>query len=146
MNTLSLKPGILSIAFAAGLWSCDSKKPIPLAENPVEITDFTKKHFPNHKILQTMVEKDGFTKTYQVTLNDNTQLEFSWQKEIISIDGNTALPAGVVPSKITEYVAQNFADRTITDWELDNKGQKVKLDNGLELKFSKNGDFNRLDD
>ena len=39
----------------------------------------------------------------------------------------------------------NYPDNFITDWELDDKKQKVKLDNGLELEFNKEGNFLKLD-
>lgn len=146
MNRESIKIGIFSIAIATSLGSCDTKKAIQYSETPTEIIEYATKHFPNHKILQTMVEMDGFIKTYQITLNDNTQLEFNRKKEIKEIDGQTALPNVVIPSKINEYVTKNFADQTITDWNLEDNGQKIKLHNGMELKFSKNGDFIRLDD
>jgi len=134
------------IALCLSVISCDSKKMIPPSELPHEITGYLSTYFPNDNILQSMVEKDGFKKSYEIVLSSNTNLEFNRQKEIVDIDGNTKLPDAVIPEKIRDYVAKNLTGRFITDWGYDDRGQQVKLDNGMELKFSKQGDFIRIDD
>lgn len=65
--------------------------------------------------------------------------------EIIEIDANNQLPESVIPDKIKTYVNENFPNNTITDWKIDDKNQEVKLDSGLEIKFSMEGDLIRID-
>lgn len=78
-------------------------------------------------------------------IEGNFKLEFNKKKEIESIDGVTQLPDSVIPAKILNYVQTNYASNFITDWDLDRNDQQVELDNGLELKFNKSGDFLRID-
>ncbi len=43
------------------------------------------------------------------------------------------------------YIDSTNKCNTITNWEMDDRRQKVKLNNGLELKFNKDDDFLRID-
>ena len=67
------------------------------------------------------------------------------KNQIIDIDGKTALPNSVIPEKIRQYVTANYPTNVITDWELDDLNQQIQLDNGLNLEFTMNGDFIRID-
>ena len=112
---------------------------------PTEIKTYVEKHFPGSKILQCVKDKDGLELNYDVIIEGNFKLEFNKKKEIESIDGVTQLPDSVIPAKILNYVQTNYASNFITDWDLDRNDQQVELDNGLELKFNKSGDFLRID-
>ena len=78
-------------------------------------------------------------------LSDQISLEFNRKNQIIDIDGKTALPNSVIPEKIRQYVTANYPTNVITDWELDDRNQQIQLDNGLDLEFTMNGDFIRID-
>ena len=92
-----------------------------------------------------MEDVDGFTKKYDVTLSDNITLEFNRAKEVTDIDANAKLPDSVIPTEITQYVATNFPNNVITDWELEDRHQQVGLDNGVDLEFKMSGEFIRID-
>jgi hypothetical protein len=134
------------IALATGLVACDKESVLPTASIPAEITAYANTHFPSLPLLQVVKENDGFVLTYNVILQGNIDLEFNRRKEIIEIDGVTALPSSVIPDAIETYVSTNFPDNFITNWALENKGQQVQLDNGLDLKFDMDGNFKRYDD
>ena len=89
---------------------------------------------------------DGFTKTYDVVLDNSTILEFNRKKEVTEIKSNSKLPDSVIPEKIRQYVASNFSGNNINEWELEDKHQQVGIDNGLDLEFTLSGDFIRIDD
>lgn len=127
------------------LTSCDKETILNNAQTPSEITAFVTTHFPNHQILQTVKNAEGFKRTYDVILNGNISLEFNRKLEIIDIDADTQLPESVIPAKIGQYVNSNFPQNFITDWELEGKHQQVGLDNDLDLEFTMNGDFIRID-
>ncbi len=146
---MKTRKSALAIALALitfSLTSCDREKVLGASEIPAEITEYVSTHFPNNAILQVVEDVDGLTKTYDVILKDNISLEFNRKKEIKDIDGSTKLPESVIPSEITRYVAANFPNNVITDWELEDKHQQVGLDNGLDIEFTLNGDFIRIDD
>lgn len=127
------------------LIGCYQEKVLTASEIPSEITEYVSTHFPNNNLLQAVEDRDGLTKTYDVVLSDNITLEFNRKKEITDIDGNTKLPDTVIPNEISQYVATNFPNNVITDWELEDQHQQVGLDNGADLEFTMNGDFIRID-
>lgn len=131
-------------AFLA-LSSCEKEKVVPAQEFPSEIEIYVSSHFPSNKIIQVVEDQDGLSKTYDVILDGNINLEFNNKMEIIEIDANNQLPESVIPDKIKTYVNENFPNNTITDWKIDDKNQEVKLDSGLEIKFTMEGDLIRID-
>lgn len=139
------------LVFALGmalifLTGCDKEEVLPSSDIPEEIAQYVTTHFPDHEILQVVKDRDDLTVTYEVILDGNISLEFNRDKEIVEIDASTELPDSVIPDKILEYVRTNYPDHFITDWELEGKHQKVKLNNGLELEFTMDGEFIRIDD
>lgn len=125
--------------------SCDKETVVQDNDLPKEISMFITTHFPSNKIIQSIKDRDGLELTYDILLDGNIKLEFNSKKQIIDIESRDKLPNSVIPAKIIDYVSANYPDHFITGWELDNKHQQVKLNNGLELEFSMSGDFLRID-
>ena len=125
--------------------SCDKEEIISNDKLPAEISSYISTHFPEAKILQSTIELDDFTKTYEVMLEGNFKLKFNRKKEIIDIEGVTKLPDSVIPAKIKQYVSDNYPNNYIVGWELDGKNQQVELNNDLDLEFTMSGDFIRID-
>lgn len=138
-NTLFVALSLVVALFAFS--SCDKEEVISKDKLPVEISQYISTHFPNNDVMQAMIEKDDFKKTYEIILKGNIELKFNSKKEIIDIESLTALPESVIPVKIREYVAVNYPDNFIKGWELDDKNQQIELDNGLDLEFKMNGDL-----
>ena len=139
------KSSLVAIALTVSLISCAKDEVIPVSQLPVEIKTYISTHFPSNTIVQVVKDLDGLTKTYDVMLSDQISLEFNRKNQIIDIDGKTALPNSVIPEKIRQYVTANYPTNVITDWELDDRNQQIQLDNGLDLEFTMNGDFIRID-
>jgi hypothetical protein len=127
------------------LTSCEKEKVVGEGELPTAATRYIGDHFPGQQILQVKKELDHLRKSFEVILSEGFKLEFNKAGEIQGVEGTKALPNSVVPAKILEYVNANFPDEQIFDWELDDNRQEVKLGNGLELVFDKQGNFLRLD-
>lgn len=127
------------------LTSCEKEKILASTKVPSEISDYISTHFPENPIIQAIKDTDGFELTYDITLEGVFFLEFNRKKEVIDIEGVLQLPYSVIPAKMLEYVSSNYADSSIIGWELNDRNQQIKLDNGLELVFNMNGDFLRID-
>ncbi len=127
------------------LISCEKEEISPLTDIPSEISNYVSTHFPENPIIQAIKDTDGFELTYDITLEGGLFLEFNRKKEVIDIEGLTKLPDSVIPAKLLEYATTNYPDNYIIGWELDDRNQQIKLENGLELEFNMNGDFLRID-
>lgn len=134
------------ITFTIVLASCERESILKENEIPAEITAYISQHFSNHKILQSVKDRDNFELTYDIILSEGVTLEFNRKKEIISIDGNAQLPESAIPSQILTYVNAQYPGDLIQDWEIaDKQNQEIRLSNGLELIFNKSGEFLRID-
>ena len=125
--------------------SCDEEKGLSENEIPNEITTYVTTHFPTNNIIRVTEDKDGTRKSYDVVLSGNIKLEFNRQREITDIDSNSQLPDSVIPQAIRDYVSENYPDNFITDWELEDNHQQVGLNNDIDLEFSMDGVFIRVD-
>ncbi len=133
------------ILLSAFFTSCDKETALTEQATPIEIKNYVNTHFSGITILQTIKDKDGLSTSYEVILQHGTKLEFNGKKEIKEIESTAKLPDSVVPSKILQYVTANYTNNYIVGWELDNLHQQVKLNNGIELDFSMDGEFLRMD-
>lgn len=133
------------IMFSFSLTSCAQDKIIPSSELPSEIKTYLKTHFPNNTVLQATVDKELFSKSYEVILQDNFTLEFDSKHRVTDISSKSELPNSVIPKPILDYIKTNYPNNTITDWELDDKNQQIELENGINLEFNMQGEFLRID-
>ncbi|KJJ40132.1 hypothetical protein MB09_02695 [Aequorivita vladivostokensis] len=115
------------------------------AEIPAEIMAYLNEHFASNAIIRALKEMDDNTVEYEIYLDGDYELEFNENFEIISIEGITELPDSVIPQSILDYVTQNYPNDFIVEWELEDDHQQVELNNGIEIKFTLNGEFIRVD-
>lgn len=139
----------LVVVFVAmiGLASCEKESVVPETELPKVAQEYLSAHFEGVNIIQVVKDQEGLRKSFDVYLADGFELEFKKSGDVVSIKNNRnqKLPNSVVPAKILEYVNSNFAPDYVVSWELDDNFQEVELNTGMELKFSKSGDFIRID-
>lgn len=133
--------GAVFVTFAA----CDKESVVSADGLPKDAQVYISQHFPEYEILQVVKERDDLKTSYDVYLSEGFNLDFDKKGSIVGVEGSSKLPDSVVPEKIRTYVQSNYPDLFILDWELDDRGQEVKLSNGMELKFDKAGNFLRID-
>ncbi|UMB54746.1 PepSY-like domain-containing protein [Lutibacter sp. A64] len=114
-------------------------------EFPTSLKDYISTYFPSNDIISVIKDTDDNLITYEVYLKNNLELEFNNDFEIISIDGTSKLPDTVIPESILTYITANYPNNFITDWELETNYQEVELDNNVELDFTLEGDFIKID-
>ncbi len=140
------------IAVMATLTTClsacaSNPQSITFEELPQGAKTFITTYFDAADVSFVLSEKDGLHNDYNVRLKDGTELDFDYKGNLEEIDCQTkAVPAGIVPEKITSYVSARFADAFIVKYAIDRREQKVELNNSLELEFDKDGNFLRIDD
>ena len=109
------------------------------AELPKTAQTFIAKHFPTYKIRK--VEKDmGITGAeYGVDFFGGAEIDFdsdgNWKD--IKAASRKAIPASVIPSAISKYVATNFKGLSIVEISRERNGYEIDLSNGTELMLTK---------
>lgn len=122
----------------------DDDRPIAVTQLPAAAQQFIKKHFTGNQVAFAKMEKDWFSKSYDVTFTNGNKLEFDEKGEWTDVDCKyTSVPAAIVPKAIADYVAQNYKDVRILKIDRDTRDYEVKLSNRLELKFDLQ--FNLID-
>lgn len=144
-NLKLIQHAFFGVLFTASVSACAQDKIVAYNEVPQTIQTYVSQHFPHHKVLQSEMENKLNSKEYEIVLSGNVKLEFDKNNQIKSIDAKSQLPESVIPAKIAAYVKTNYPNNFMKEWELKKNKQKVELDNGLELEFSLNGDFLKID-
>ncbi len=147
MKKLRFLSAFAVILLGVVLFSCKNDEEV-LNKNdyPVEILNYVKQHFPNASITGIIKEKENKKDRFDVVLSDRTKLEFNEVKQVIAIDGGkNRLPDSVIPVKILAYVATNYPNQFITEWELEKDRQQVEITDGTDLEFDMEGNFLRID-
>ena len=116
-------------------------------ELPYSIREYIATHFKNDRIIKCEKGLKGTAVSYDVKLNE-IKLEFNSNNQVkeISSKSDIKLPDSVIPPAILTYVKKQYPGIGIIKWELKKKKQEVKLDNHLDLEFSLDGKFLRIDD
>lgn len=136
---------VLLSAVSVLITACDKEKIVSADGLPSKAQAYIAQHFPEHEILQVVKERDDLKTSYDVYLSEGYNLDFDKNGNIVGVEGSKGLPDSVIPANLLTYVNTHYADYFIVDWELDDRGQEVKLSNGMELQFDKNGNFLRID-
>lgn len=134
--------GISSAACARDVYSRDASTLPPAAQEVIA------RNFKG-KVSVIKIDKDlGFVSDYEVVLTNGAEVQFdrngNW--ESIEMPINKKVPNGLVPAGVTQYVRQNHKGLNIVGIDRDRRGYEVQLSNGVEMKFDRQGNFQRYDD
>ncbi len=137
----------LFIGFALSNTSCSKEA---TAQSHTSINNFVATYFPNEEVIASI--KDGLD--YEVTLSDYTHIEFDggllskleWDEvDCKRSTVHTSVPAALVPTQISDYVARLHAGRSIVKIAKDGRGWDIELDNGVEIDFDRKFNIIELD-
>lgn len=136
----------LCVVIVAITFTNCSKEELKPGENlPNEVKVYITTHFPDQFINEAKINENDSIKTYEIRLDNLTDLEFNYKFEIMDIDGKTKIPNSVISEKISIYVSLNYPNNFITGWEMDEGKQEVELNNGIDLEFDSNNEFLQID-
>lgn len=141
-----LVAGLLSMAATTSVFAFDGR-PIDVSELPATARQFIETHFADAKISHVSVDGKLLDKEYEVLFADGRKIEFAKNGEWEEVDAKRAeVPASVLPQSVRSYLRQNYPDMPVSKVERDRRGYEVKLRNGVELDFDKNGRLLKIDD
>ncbi|AJH15601.1 PepSY-like domain-containing protein [Myroides profundi] len=136
----------MSIALLASQSTLAKDVIIIKSELPTKASSFIDTYFKDKEVSKVEKDIDFLSVSYKVTFTDNVEVEFDKSGEWDEVDGNTTtLPTGFILAPIVTYVADHYKGETITKIEKETRKYEVKLSNGVELEFSKDGKFKRID-
>lgn len=115
---------------------------------PVAAKEVIKKNFKS-KVSLVKIDKDfGRIDEYEVKLSDGSEITFdskgNWKD--VEVAGAKSVPSSFVPKGVSQYVKKNHGGSNIVSIERKRSGYEVKLSNGVEMEFDKNGRFKKYDD
>lgn len=131
---------ISAVCFADG-------KFIPVDQLPQAVKTFVQTNFPQQSIMYAEMEVDAAGTTYEVKLNDGTELDFDKKGNWEKIDCKmVAVPAAFVPQEIAAFVKNSYPGAAVVKIQKDRAGWEAETSNGLELKFNKKFQLVAIDD
>ncbi len=124
----------------------DDDRPVTVSELPRKAQEFIASYFPAEKVSLAKVERDFFERKYEVVFASSAKVEFFKDGEWKEVDCRyTAMPEGIVPLRIAEYVADNYPSQTVVKIDRDKREYEVKLSEGLELTFDTSFNLTDID-
>jgi Protein of unknown function (DUF2874). len=146
MKTNMLILILTTILTITGIISC--KDSIITADRlPDAARSFINEYFDENTISYIKKDRGLANISYEVVLQDGTEIEFDKSGNWDSIDcKRNAVPAGLVPDAISEYIQVNFPGQLIVKIDREAFGYEIELSSDLELKFDKNGKMLEIDD
>ncbi|MBT0857173.1 PepSY-like domain-containing protein [Campylobacter coli] len=123
---MKLKLGLAALLGATVLFARDMV--VPVSELPKNAQDFISKNFKTAQI--ALVKKD--IDSYDVTLNDGTEIDFIINGEWKDVDGKyKALPNSILPNIMPKISASSNAQIIEASREIN--GYKFELSNQLKI-------------
>ena len=115
---------------------------------PENARSFIHQYFPDDLISYIDVDKEFFSVKYEVVFTKGFEIEFDSNGRWLGVDcKKNAIPPGIIPEAIVNYVAVNFVDSYIVQVERRAFGYyEVELRSGLDIIFDKKGNFVRIED
>ncbi|GGE95876.1 Putative beta-lactamase-inhibitor-like, PepSY-like [Chishuiella changwenlii] len=108
---------------------------------------FINTYFNSKNVSAVTLDKDYFSKDYEVILKNGTKIEFDGSGNWTEVDGKrNTIPTGFAPDKIVAYVKKSFPQTSIIKIEKNKYSYEVELSNGLDIDFDGKGNFVKIDD
>ena len=147
MNTFRKIVTVVTVLFAVNFAAAKDVQ-IKFSELPQKAQTYVRTHFSESDVASVWKDTEMLVvEDYTVVLNNGLEIEFypsgDW-KEVKS--RGTEIPSKIIPSGIAQYVSQNYNGQMIKELKKKRYGYKVELSGGIDLEFSQNEKFLRVDD
>ena len=135
-----------ALASLVVLASCDNdEKHLNYNELPNVAKSFINNHFGDNEARSVIKEYDDLTYHYEVYLTDGTKIEFKKNGEWREVENRVeGIPTSILPAGIVSYVQENYGSYFIVSVERDRQ-YDIELNNDLDLDFTLDGNFIRVD-
>lgn len=118
-----------------------------MASLPEAARNVVSKNFKSEVNLIKIDKDFGRISEYDVILTDGSEISFdskgNWKD--VEVPQGMAVPTSFVPAAVAKYLSDNYRNSKVVSIERDHRGYDVELDNGIDLKFDKAGNFKKFD-
>ena len=143
---MKIKNTLLTVFTMASFVMNAQEVTVQASELPAAATTFLATHFKENPIKQVVKDTDKRKVTFEVTLTDGTEVEFTQKGNWKEVDGDKkAIPTAFIPKAILDYVKAKYPNEQITHIDKGLRDYDVDLTNGLDLEFDLKGKFLRID-
>ena len=147
MNTFRKIVTVVTVLFAVNFAAAKDVQ-IKFSELPQKAQTYVRTHFSESDVASVWKDTEMLiVEDYTVVLSNGLEIDFypngDW-KEVKS--RGTEIPAKIIPNGIAQYVSQNYNGQRIKELKKKRYGYKVELSGGIDLEFSQNEKFLRVDD
>lgn len=115
---------------------------------PRKAQEFIHNHFPSLEVAYVKYDSDISDRDYEVRFTDGTTIEFTrngtWKQ--IDCERGSEVSLEVLPEGIASYLSTAQKGVSVVEVDVDKREYEVKLSNGRELVFDRNGRFKYYDD
>lgn len=113
---------------------------------PDKALQFIDKHFPNEQVRRVETDYERGSTSYEAKLSNGFELKFDGYGQWTEVDGETlTVPKAIIPGRISNYVEKHYPETRIVSIDNERQHYEVKLSDGKELIFDRNGKFNGRD-
>ena len=147
MNTFRKIVTVITVLFAVNFAAAKDVQ-IKFSELPQKAQTYVRTHFSESDVASVWKDTEMLlVEDYTVVLSNGLEIDFypngDW-KEVKS--RGTEIPSKIIPGGISQYVSQNYNGQRIKELKKKRYGYKVELSGGIDLEFSQNEKFLRVDD
>ena len=147
MNTFRKIVTVVTVLFAVNFAAAKDVQ-IKFSELPQKAQTYVRTHFSESDVASVWKDTEMLlVEDYTVILSNGLEIDFypngDW-KEVKS--RGTEIPSKIIPSGIFQYVSPNYNGQRIKELKKKRYGYKVELSGDIDLEFSQNEKFLRIDD
>jgi len=147
MNTFRKIVTVITVLFAVNFAAAKDVQ-IKFSELPQKAQTYVRTHFSESDVASVWKDTEMLlVEDYTVVLSNGLEIDFypngDW-KEVKS--RGTEIPSKIIPGGISQYVSQNYNGQRIKELKKKRYGYKVELSGDIDLEFSQNEKFLRIDD
>ena len=147
MNTFRKIATVITVLFAVNFAAAKDVQ-IKFSELPQKAQTYVRTHFSESDVASVWKDTEMLlVEDYTVVLSNGLEIDFypngDW-KEVKS--RGTEIPSKIIPGGISQYVSQNYNGQRIKELKKKRYGYKVELSGDIDLEFSQNEKFLRVDD
>ena len=147
MNTFRKIATVITVLFAVNFAAAKDVQ-IKFSELPQKAQTYVRTHFSESDVASVWKDTEMLlVEDYTVVLSNGLEIDFypngDW-KEVKS--RGTEIPSKIIPGGISQYVSQNYNGQRIKELKKKRYGYKGELSGDIDLEFSQNEKFLRIDD